>query len=179
MHVDSLSPLPSSTEQLPSRRGKGRQESIAARSTERITDVFASTRAYPSWWSEIEEHKVFRRRRSMGDTVLERNLCFVDTPGYSREMSMVEGMEPIIQYIEAQLAKAFSPAHTTEGELVSMLGGDGGAQVDLVLYLLHRRMLPRTRHFQARANIPPRSGYYGVGLSTTLVSFNEHHTTDF
>ena len=74
----------------------------------------------------------------MGDTVLERNLCFVDTPGYSRGMSMVEGIETIMQYIEGQLAKTFSFASSTEGEIVSMMGGDGGAQVDLVLYMISK-----------------------------------------
>lgn len=74
----------------------------------------------------------------MGDTVLERNLCFVDTPGYSRGMSMVEGIENVMQYIECQLAKTFSFASSTEGEIVSMMGGDGGAQVDLVLYMISK-----------------------------------------
>lgn len=76
----------------------------------------------------------------MGDTVLERNLCFVDTPGYSRGMSMVEGMGSIMQYIQGQLAKSFSFANSTEGEIVSMMGGDGGAQVDLVLYMISKGM---------------------------------------
>ena len=72
----------------------------------------------------------------MGDTVLERNFCFVDTPGYSRGMSIMEGIELVTQYIEGQLAKTFSFANTSEGEIVSMMGGDGGAQVDLVLYMI-------------------------------------------
>ena len=72
--------------------------------------------------------------------MLERNLCFVDTPGYSREMSMVEGIETVMQYIESQLTKTFSFVNSTEGEIVSMMGGDGGAQVDLVLYLISKGM---------------------------------------
>lgn len=56
--------------------------------TTQITEIYASTKAYPSWWSEVDESKVLRRRKSMGDSVLERNLCFVDTPGYGNKTSV-------------------------------------------------------------------------------------------
>jgi len=142
VHVDPLSSSSPSTERPSTRRGKGRDESTAARGTDRISEVYASTRAYPSWWSDFEEHRLLRRRKGLDDTVLERNLCFVDTPGYSGRTSETEGMDLILQYIESQLAKTFSFGDITESELVSMLAGDGGAQVDLVLYLMHRSMSP-------------------------------------
>jgi hypothetical protein len=55
-------------------------------STENILEIKASTRAYPPWWkSETERDNKSRppltRRESVGE-VLERNICFVDTPGY-------------------------------------------------------------------------------------------------
>lgn len=56
--------------------------------TSKITEVFASTKAYPAWWSDLEESRILRRRKSMGDSVLERNLCFVDTPGYGNKTSV-------------------------------------------------------------------------------------------
>lgn len=31
---------------------------------------------------------MLRRRKSLGDSVLERNLCFVDTPGYGNKTSV-------------------------------------------------------------------------------------------
>jgi hypothetical protein len=54
--------------------------------TDNILEIKASTCAYPPWWkSETEREKSARpalgRRESMGE-VLERNICFVDTPGY-------------------------------------------------------------------------------------------------
>ena len=79
---------------------------------------------------------MLRRRKSAGETVLERNICFVDTPGYDLGTSMLEGMDPILQYIESQMAKNTSFSSMTDGDLLSMLGGDGGFQVDLVLYLI-------------------------------------------
>jgi len=56
--------------------------------TSQITEVYASTRAYPAWWSDLEESRILRRRKSLGDSVLERNLCFVDTPGYGNKTSV-------------------------------------------------------------------------------------------
>lgn len=72
----------------------------------------------------------------MGDTVLERNLCFVDTPGYAGGMSLVEGVEPVIQYVESQIARTTSSAHISDVDLLSLLAGNGGPQVDIVLYMI-------------------------------------------
>lgn len=54
-------------------------------STKDITEVYASTRPYPHWWTELDDSRLLRKRRSksgIDDQVIERNLCFVDTPGY-------------------------------------------------------------------------------------------------
>ena len=72
----------------------------------------------------------------MGDTVLERNLCFVDTPGYSHGMSRMESIELILQYIEAQLTKPFVDTTGNQGEIVSLLSGSGGFQVDVAFYMI-------------------------------------------
>ncbi len=72
----------------------------------------------------------------MGDTVLERNLCFVDTPGYGGGMSLMEGVEPVVQYIESQIARTTSTAQMNDADLLSLLSGNGGSQVDVVLYMI-------------------------------------------
>ena len=71
-----------------SSKSKSRHGSADLQSTLQITEVYASTRAYPAWWSDLEESRVLRRRKSLGDSVLERNLCFVDTPGYGNKTSV-------------------------------------------------------------------------------------------
>jgi len=134
VHVDPLSPSLPSVDRLPGRRSKNRGNS-AATSTHSITEVFASTKAYPPWWSDIEDTIVLHRRQSLGDTVLERNICFVDTPGYSQGMSRVEGIESVTQYVETQLYKSLS-SRFSKSESVGLLSGSGGSQVDLVLYLV-------------------------------------------
>lgn len=140
VHVDPLSPNLPSIDQVPSRKSKSKPSGAKVRSTNKITEVYASTKPYPTWWSDIEETKVLRRRKSMGDTVLERNLCFVDTPGYSNGISRMESIESILQYIEAQFSKPFADTSGSQGDIVSLLSGSGGFQVDVVLYMIAQGM---------------------------------------
>lgn len=78
---------------------------------------------------------------------MERNVCFVDTPGYSRTLSMTEGIESVVQYVKAQLVKATSFTTVGEGELVSMLSGKGGTQVDVALYMIAQSLSPSNSSF--------------------------------
>ena len=80
----------------------------------------------------------------MGDTVLERNLCFVDTPGYNYKRSAVEVIESVVRYVENQINKSYSLSDASNGELVNLLSGRGGTQVDLVFYMIGKGMLQRT-----------------------------------
>lgn len=90
VHVDPLSPAPLAIPETrrKSSKSKSRNGSTDIQSTAQITEVYASTRAYPAWWSDLDESRILRRRKSMGDSVLERNLCFVDTPGYGNKTSV-------------------------------------------------------------------------------------------
>lgn len=72
----------------------------------------------------------------MGDTVLERNICFVDTPGYSNGMSRIDSIQLVLHYIEAQLTKPFSAPTASEADIAGLLSGAGGSQVDVVFYLV-------------------------------------------
>jgi hypothetical protein len=89
VHVD---PLATAAVAIPERRrsskSKSKSRSSSSIATTEVTEIYASTRAYPSWWSDLEENRVLRRRKSLGDSVLERNLCFVDTPGYGNKTSV-------------------------------------------------------------------------------------------
>lgn len=99
VHVDPITPSPMSPQ--PSLKGsvnlKGKQTKGGSQSSSRrqssngtgqITEVYASTKPYPQWWSEIDDLNVLKRRKSMEDTVLDRNICFVDTPGYGSGSSV-------------------------------------------------------------------------------------------
>jgi len=89
VHVDPLSPQSISIPETRRKNSRSKSRSgVEMQSTSQITEIYASTRAYPSWWSDLEESRILRRRKSLGDSVLERNLCFVDTPGYGHKTSV-------------------------------------------------------------------------------------------
>lgn len=103
VHVDAITPtVPGLTASTPplrrhksspstsssgssSRRQSSRSGDVATGS---IAEIYASTKPYPEWWSEIDDFKVLQRRKSLGDAVLDRNICFVDTPGYGSGSSV-------------------------------------------------------------------------------------------
>lgn len=116
--------------------GKGKLAKTSYLATAEVNEVWASTKAYPPWWTDLEESKILRRRKSVDDPILERNICFVDTPGYGRGLSITEGIQDVISYIEQQLPRSFSTAAGNRSELVGMFSGNGGSQVDVVLYLI-------------------------------------------
>lgn len=70
----------------------------------------------------------------MGDIVLERNLCFVDTPATS--LSRTEQTEVIIYYMRQQLGRAIGALDSSNVDFQNMLAGNGGSQVDAIIYLI-------------------------------------------
>jgi hypothetical protein len=97
VHVDPITPSTSASASMmkpgtrlrnpggsSKKHGKGAMES----GTTHITEIYASTKPYPEWWSEIDDFRVLRRRKRLGDSVLDRNICFVDTPGYGNGSSV-------------------------------------------------------------------------------------------
>lgn len=137
VHADFMTPNTMSTSTLQTSMERSRSLKASCPPTTQINEVWASTKAYPGWWTDLEDNRALRRRRSsIEDPILERNVCFVDTPGYGRGLSIAEGIQIVISYIEDQLPRSFSGAVGNKGELVSMLSGNGGTQVDAVLYLI-------------------------------------------
>lgn len=86
----AISPSSSSTSSSfikPSLSRRATLDQTAIPPTETILEIKASTRAYPTWWKQETERDLknsrpsITRRESIGE-VLERNIVFVDTPGY-------------------------------------------------------------------------------------------------
>ncbi|KAL8950895.1 MAG: hypothetical protein Q9222_003091 [Ikaeria aurantiellina] len=150
VHVDPVASTASSVDQLSKSTEKRRPTNVSNTSTNQVSEVWASTKGYPEWWAELEENKLLRRRKSVDEPVLERNICFVDTPGYGRGLSITEGIQTVITYIEEQLAKPFTAAAGSKGELISVLSGSGGMQVDAVLYLIGEELKPADLDFLQR-----------------------------
>ncbi|KAK3067537.1 hypothetical protein LTR53_015544 [Teratosphaeriaceae sp. CCFEE 6253] len=121
VHVDAVTP---SSTSMP-RRG------VDCNVAPGITEIYASTRAYPSWWTDFEGRRMLNRRRSVGDGVLERNLCFVDTPAVDDEGSV----QQIRRYFDGTLQRTASLEKMGDSEMISLLSGEGGVQIDAVLWV--------------------------------------------
>jgi hypothetical protein len=127
VHVD---PLPAGRPPTATPSSKSKQ-GLETPEQPHVSEINASTRPYPSWWSDIEDSRILRRRRSMGDTVLDRNLCFVDTTGNDKSNSIYE-------YMALQLQKAIMASAVGSHDFATLLSGSGGSQVDVVFYLLSK-----------------------------------------
>ncbi|KAK5111106.1 hypothetical protein LTR62_005305 [Meristemomyces frigidus] len=105
-----------------------------------ILETHASTRTYPSWRTQFEGKRHSHRRTSTGDGVLERNLCFIDTPGLSEEGAAME----VLDYLNKTIAHTTDLEKMQDSELVNILGGDGGTQIDVVLWLFDTAPLAKS-----------------------------------
>ncbi|TQS35134.1 hypothetical protein Golomagni_04455 [Golovinomyces magnicellulatus] len=132
VHVDPIlvaSPKFYSKSPNCTRRVKSRTPEIE--STSKITEIYASTKPYPVWWSDLEESHLLKKRRNAEDSVLERNLCFVDTPGYNNNTSQMECVFSVLDYIESQFKKISTIEGPNESEMINMLCGNGVKTIDI------------------------------------------------
>ncbi|KAF2192434.1 hypothetical protein K469DRAFT_653927 [Zopfia rhizophila CBS 207.26] len=136
VHVDPLSPSQSISQSSPPPKSKSRKRKIESTGTTKITEIHASTKSYPSWWTDLEESRVLRRRKSICDIVLERNLSFIDTPGYGKSASSTDDMDLVVEYVESLLYRNASAGSMEDSDLLGVISGNGGVQVDVVFYLL-------------------------------------------
>lgn len=111
-----------------------RRRSTQSGSQKFTTEIYASTKPYPSWWSDLEDSRVLKRRKSLGEVVLERNLCFVDTP--ATHLSRAGQTDAILQYMHQQLLRATNALNGSNVDFQNLLAGNGGSQVDAILYLI-------------------------------------------
>lgn len=132
VHVDSFDPLPSVTSLEHRRPSRPHAGPVPTRGMP--AEIYASTKPYPSWWSDLEDSRVLRRRKSIGEIVLERNLCFVDTPATS--LSRAGQTESVMQYMRQQLHRATTALAGSGSDFQNLLAGNGGSQVDAILYLI-------------------------------------------
>ncbi|ERS99885.1 hypothetical protein HMPREF1624_03252 [Sporothrix schenckii ATCC 58251] len=110
-------------------------------STNDITEIYASTKPYPTWWNEVSDAGGVRRRKSLGDNVLDRNICFVDTPGFTRNTSTMDTIMPVVEYVEGYLKKLCTNS-LSDADFVGLVSGDGGTSVDAVFYMISGHLTP-------------------------------------
>lgn len=116
-------------------------------STLDFLEYYASTRPYPSWWTDIEANKNLKRRNSFGDVVLERNITIVDTPACEEPNEVEDDPQGILLYLHNLARRSIDFNSMNDDELLKILNGRDGAQVDLVLYLISGKLhLTRGEH---------------------------------
>ncbi|RYO74536.1 hypothetical protein DL766_007446 [Monosporascus sp. MC13-8B] len=151
-HIVHIDPI-ASPGQPSTRSSRSRNIPTAPRtssnSAAHTSEIFASTKPYPDWWGELDEFRVSQRRKSFGDSILERNICFVDTSGYGSGSSAMETIVRCVEYVESHLDRVSSD-NLSESDMLNMLGGDGGFQVDVVLYLISNRLKPADTEYIRR-----------------------------
>ncbi|KAF2741255.1 hypothetical protein EJ04DRAFT_480481 [Polyplosphaeria fusca] len=129
VHVDPLSPQSLAQSPLPPNpKTTLRSKKGSSFGTSQITQIHASTKAYPHWYTDLGESHILRRRKSSADSVLERNICFVDTPGHNSVA--------IVDYVESLLVQTCSVASMEDSDILGVMSGNGGITVDLILYML-------------------------------------------
>ncbi|KAG6364498.1 hypothetical protein INS49_006099 [Diaporthe citri] len=121
VHVDPIAPQSTALlgQNSSPRRGRSKSSRNNTRTTE-IAEIFASTKPYPEWWSDLDDFQLLKRRKSVDDTILDRNICFIDTPGYSDGASSMESITPVIRYVESHFEKVQSNA-SPDAEMLNML----------------------------------------------------------
>jgi GTPase SAR1 family protein len=155
VQVDALTTTP--TYVFTKRDGKMKRK--RADGTSQVTEIMASTKAYPSWWAgSVKDSQTLRRRKSGGDGVLERNLCFIDTPGflvgdgdkmpYSNQ-TLETQTDTVVDYIEEQLWKTETFADISDADRLNMISGRGAALVDVVLFLFSEGQSNSVNPFEA------------------------------
>ena len=126
VHVDTVA---SGSQQLV----RLRQGELVEPARPSLTEVCASTRQYPPWWTDFDgtKRKQQSRRQSFGDGVLERNLCFCDTSDCTSD----EGIRDITRFLERSAQHTLSLDHMDDGAVIKLLSGEGGIGIDAVLWL--------------------------------------------
>lgn len=157
MHVDPLSPSNSFSQPPPKSKSRRRKSEHAG--TTRVTEIHASTKPYPHWWTDAEESRALRRRKSSLDAVLERNICFVDTPGFTRGATENDDIDMVVDYVESLLYQTSSVTTMDDNDVLGVISGSGGVSIDVVLYLLP----------------PSKSGIPSLSIRLTCYSFRHHH----
>jgi hypothetical protein len=119
----------------------------------------------------------------MGDKVLERNLCFVDTPGYGNATSCMESITLVVDYVQSQLRRASSIEGMGNSDLISILSGNGGSLVDVVFYVILHNIKPvdieYLRRLSPLTNIIPLVAQSDTLSSEQLLSLKSNILSEF
>ncbi|OBR13848.1 Heat shock protein [Colletotrichum higginsianum IMI 349063] len=138
--------------------------------TFQITETFASTKPYPPWWKGSVQGSFMSSSTSTDDTILDRNVCLVDTPGYQETCR-------VSQYVESHLQKNRLNG-LEDSDVLKTIGGSGGLLVDAVLYTIPSSGLTSTdfqyiRQLESLTNVLPLVAHADVLTSEQITESKE------
>jgi hypothetical protein len=61
---------------------------------------------------------------------------------FANVLQCLECITPVIDYVESHFKKTSTFDGLSESEMVNLLSGNGGSQVDVVLYVISNSMIP-------------------------------------
>ncbi|KAI8662753.1 Septin-type G domain-containing protein [Fusarium sp. Ph1] len=125
-------------------------------STVHATETYASSRPHPWWRSDSDLTVTTRRRISTTGDVLDRNVCFVESPRHQHGAS---GPWRDLHYVESHLASLMSKP-MADSDLLALVNSGGVPVVDALLYLIPHSGLTREdvqyiKHAQGMTNVIP------------------------
>ncbi|KAF4908640.1 Poly(A) polymerase pla1 [Colletotrichum viniferum] len=134
-------------------------DSPMAQGSFRIAKTLASTKPFPQWWREPTSISSLSGSDTAGDIVLDRNVCFIDTPGYQETCRPSDTVEQVSHYVESHLHKCRLD-DLNDSNVLRTISGGGGLLVDAVLYMISSSGLSSTdlhyiRQLQSLTNVVP------------------------
>ncbi|KAM0260213.1 hypothetical protein ACHAPA_010396 [Fusarium lateritium] len=105
---------------------------IENRSAVHATETYASSRPHPWWRSDSELTVTTRRRLPATGDVLDRNVCFVESPGHQHGAS---GPWRDLHYVESHLTSLMNKP-MADLDLLTLVNSGGEPVVDALLYLV-------------------------------------------
>lgn len=111
-------------------------DAINSGSTLHLQEIGASTKPYPRWRSDVETSQRLRRA-SLSEGVLERNITFIDTIGTNDGSTT----HRIRDHFQRDFDRMSDMQRLSDSEVSDMLGGEGGPQVDVVLFMCDPMLL--------------------------------------
>ncbi|CEI68771.1 hypothetical protein FVEN_g8026 [Fusarium venenatum] len=96
------------------------------------TETYASSRPQPWWRSDSELTVTTRKRLSATGDVLDRNVCFVESPGHQHGTS---GPWRDLHYVESHLTSLMNKP-MADLDLFNLVNSGGEPVVDTLLYLI-------------------------------------------
>lgn len=99
-----------------------------------FAEVLASTRMVPSWRSSnphSEHRRTFRKKSSVSEGSLDRNLTFIEAPALNSD----DAIKAVLDHVLACLQRSAHLESMTDSEIISMMSGDGSCHVTAVIYL--------------------------------------------